>query len=1036
MGSRAKNFRRRGGDDEDDEGGNASIDNRAGASKTKDRDAPAKPKKPQPPKTSKLLSFAEDEEDDSPTASARRSKPDRDKQKSVSRLGKTGSSAHKLTSSRDRTPSSISSPSVPSNVQPQAGEYTMEKLRELQKNTRTLASSKTTEPKTPVEPVVVLKGLIKPVGPQPSIVPQEEEEDDDTKRVDPDFQKGENETEHRFSSLGIGKLNKDSSNSSIPDRATIDAIRAKRERLRQARAAPDYISLDARGGALSDDEGDFHGRIALLGEKPDEKGAKGVFESIDEGPIIEVSNKLNGKLGMDVDEDEDEDEKWEEEQFRKGLGKRMDDAPKSNGVPVSGPVEPPNVPAHGLVYPSNLYSSASTSPVAVVGVSRSVEVMSIHQQAEVATRALLENFERMKGTHGRTLSSINATNMKLNESLKSIDDLEKFLSDAKEKYKFMIDLREYVHILCQFLQDKAPYIEELEEEMQKVREDRASAIIEKRLAFDKDEMAEVETAVNAARSVLSKGNSGAAAAVAAQAALTSVREPSNLPYQLDEFGRDLNLKRRNDLAIKAGMRKSRQARLENKKRLAFANGNDQSIEGELSSDESDSETNAYKSRWNELVLTAQQVFSNADDRFAKLSLVKERFSDWKNYDQRGYSDAYMPLSAPAIFSPYVRVELLKWDPLYEEADFCDMQWHSLLFNYGMPAQGDFSPDDVDYNLIPGLVEKVAIPILHHDIAHCWDILSTSQTKNAALATHLVINYVNPSSQALQDLLAAIRTRLADAVSNLVVPTWDTLVTKAVPDAARIAAYRFGMSIRLLRNICQWKDIFALPFLEQLALDELLSGKILPHVRNITSNIHDAVTRTERIVASLSGVWSGPTVIGVRSSKLQPLVEYVMLLGKTLEKKHMMGGSGEDETYGLARRLTKMLVDLNDLLEEETLRYSLETCFWEGMHLVPKDFVAVGAPGSDSIILKSIHSLAFVISTHLQMDFKFLKKCLIVHRLTAGFPVHCLQCKMVLCHDIFNEILYFDVQIFTSNGAGESRCSYLPIWLSQDVHTIS
>lgn len=85
--------------------------------------------------------------------------------------------------------------------------------------------------------------------------------------------------------------------------------------------------------------------------------------------------------------------------------------------------------------------------------------------------------------------------------------------------------------------------------------------------------------------------------------------------------------------------------------------------------------------------------------------------------------------------------------------------------------------------------------------------------------------------------------------------------KAVPNAARFAAYRFGMSIRLMRNICSWKDILALPVLEKLVLDRLLSGQVLPHVENIASDVHDAITRTERIVASLSGVWAGPSVTG-------------------------------------------------------------------------------------------------------------------------------------------------------------------------------
>ena len=53
----------------------------------------------------------------------------------------------------------------------------------------------------------------------------------------------------------------------------------------------------------------------------------------------------------------------------------------------------------------------------------------------------------------------------------------------------------------------------------------------------------------------------------------------------------------------------------------------------------------------------------------------------------------------------------------------------------------------------------------------------------------------------------------------------------------------------------------MPILEKLALDELLCRKVLPHFRSISENVHDAITRTERIIASLSGVWAGPSVIG-------------------------------------------------------------------------------------------------------------------------------------------------------------------------------
>lgn len=93
----------------------------------------------------------------------------------------------------------------------------------------------------------------------------------------------------------------------------------------------------------------------------------------------------------------------------------------------------------------------------------------------------------------------------------------------------------------------------------------------------------------------------------------------------------------------------------------------------------------------------------------------------------------------------------------------------MLLEYGLPKDGSgFATDDADANLVPKLVEKVALPTLRHEIAHCWDMLSTQETKNAVASTSLVTDYVPASSEALADLLVTIRTRLADAVANLMV----------------------------------------------------------------------------------------------------------------------------------------------------------------------------------------------------------------------------------------------------------------------------
>ncbi|MQM05415.1 hypothetical protein Taro_038224 [Colocasia esculenta] len=948
-GSRSRNFRRRSEDEanaeEKEKASSSSASTVSGGGGGKGGSASQTLARSKANKPRSLLSFADDEEE----GPARRPAAHRPSPAGSSSSSKHAS-VHKVISSKERA---ASTPLPKASIlQPQAGEYTKEKLLELQKNARPLGSLPKTsvqlppssvivEPPKPVkaetsaEPVIVLKGLeglVRTVAVHekeeaPAAPRQKRVQDEEMQEAEELEEKGGDIERRRLAGLGINGRGKDPS--LIPDQATINAIRAKRERLRQSRvAAPDYISLDGggaptRSGGLSSDEedNDFRGRISLLGEKVESASRKGVFESFEERTAVVERRVVETGVSGEVDEEDEEERIWEEEQFRKGLGKRFEEA--SSGKGVNAPLAVPAIQPQPSVYSESTLQSISNSVSldAGFGVSRSAEIMSISQQAEVATRALRESIGKLKETHSRTLSSLVKTDENLSESLSNITSLEKSLSAADDKFVFMQKLRDFIAIMCSFLQDKAPYIEELEEQMQKLHEDRALTVTERRTADNADETAELEAAVNAAMSVLSKGSSTAlvsAAATAAQAAAAAAKESLNLPVQLDEFGRDLNRQKRLDIERRAEARKRRKIHSESKRLSSIANDSAYNlIEGESSTDESDNEVGAYESSRQELLQTAELVFSDAAEEYSKLSVVKERFEEWKKLYSSSYRDAYMSLSILHIFSPYVRLELLKWDPLYKQLDFCNMKWHDQLFVYGLQEnEENFDPNDPDANLIPELVEQVALPILHHEIKYCWDILSTRMTKNAVFATNLVINYLQPSSKKLGDLVGEVCGRLAEAVENLNVPTWSSFIIRAVPDAAHVAAYRFGRSIRLLRNICLWKDVLASSILEELALDALLTRKLLPHLRSVMPSIHDAITRTERVVASLSGVWSGTSVTGDQSQKLQPLVECVMELGRKLEKRHASGI--EEDTVGLARRLKKILVDINEYDKARTI----------------------------------------------------------------------------------------------------------------------
>lgn len=228
-------------------------------------------------------------------------------------------------------------------------------------------------------------------------------------------------------------------------------------------------------------------------------------------------------------------------------------------------------------------------------------------------------------------------------------------------------------------QHKAPFIEELEEQMQKLNEDRAAAILKRRSSDNDDEMLELEAAINAAMSVFNKGGGSAAmievATREAKAASAATKEQRNLRVELDEFGRDTNLQKRMDMTRRADVRRIRKARSDAKRLSSMgSDGPYQQIEGESSTDESDSEAAAYESNRDLLLQTAEQVFSDAAEEYSQLRVVMKRFDSWKKDYPSSYRDAYMSLSVPAIFSPYVRLELLKWDPLHEDMDFIRMNW--------------------------------------------------------------------------------------------------------------------------------------------------------------------------------------------------------------------------------------------------------------------------------------------------------------------------------------------------------------------------
>lgn len=110
---------------------------------------------------------------------------------------------------------------------------------------------------------------------------------------------------------------------------------------------------------------------------------------------------------------------------------------------------------------------------------------------------------------------------------------------------------------------------------------------------------------------------------------------------------------------------------------------------------------------------SKEVFSDVVDDFSKLSSIKELFEGWKFNFSSSYEQAYISLCVPKVFAPFVRYQILRWNPLDPDCSeqLEDMLWFQVLMFFWFSEGRELDPEDEDLQLIPNLVDLVVIPKL-------------------------------------------------------------------------------------------------------------------------------------------------------------------------------------------------------------------------------------------------------------------------------------------------------------------------------------
>ncbi|KAF5833158.1 hypothetical protein DUNSADRAFT_10608 [Dunaliella salina] len=453
-------------------------------------------------------------------------------------------------------------------------------------------------------------------------------------------------------------------------------------------------------------------------------------------------------------------------------------------------------------------------------------------------------------------------------------------------------------------------------------------------ALEEEMVVPAAAAVSSAMGVLGRGGAPPAAAAAAESALDEAEEAladavlEDAPDEVDEFGRNVNIGKRREADARRRQRRDAVKREQALLASVSAGGPvaiDQRDEWELEDEGQDAQMHllSFADTWVNLLFLCKHM------SVPPCPLQTHRYP-------RDYASIYMQMSTPALFAPYVRLQLLQWDPLYADtaaggtggsgeveatAGFDKQAWYTSLFDFGMGAAGEggttgMSEDDPDADLVPQLVRKLVLPIAHHLLAKCWEPCSVRQSSAVADIVGDLCVYVPAEEEGMAGVLNSCVSALEGAVAACSLPPWPPAATGISPQAQAVLSRRFRFALRLLRGISGFEGLLSRPMLLQLALSRVVGQAMMPYLRTAVASataaapvlsasgpsfndllpaMNIAVARIEAVANSLSPEWFlGPQT----PTEAAPLLEMAGSLAQSLETA---SGSGSNKRQSQQRQ---------------------------------------------------------------------------------------------------------------------------------------
>ncbi|KAH3737797.1 PAX3- and PAX7-binding protein 1-like [Dreissena polymorpha] len=662
----------------------------------------------------------------------------------------------------------------------------------------------------------------------------------------------------------------------IPDATTIHQIRKQRQ---MARDAGDFMPLD-------DTVKYENSKSRLVREDDNDKSDDDEDERIDfttnTGALDRQKmrdNFLRAEHGSD--EGSDQEREWEEQQIRMGVS-AIQQVSSSNDL-LNMDQDSQSMP--DAMY-NNGYLGIKPFPgdAVMAQVPRRLPLSATENiTLDGLIKRLKERLSTMDEVHRVHRQEADKLEHDMEDSKDSIVTCEASVPRLEERFKFFQEMRGYVRDLVECLNEKVPVINALETRMHNALRNRAAKFASRRQQDIQDQCHTYMT--------------------------------SKAPVVVDN--EDQARQRR------IAEREARRARRRRAREGKSISGHHEGLSSD--DEENQSEITKFNQERDEIIQKAGYVFEDVVDDFSDTGCIRERFASWKAGYGDTYREAYIGLCLPKLVNPFVRLQLIAWNPLEENSkDIEEMPWFDSLLFFGFQEDEALDREDDDVKLLPAIVDKIILPKVACLVETAWDPLSTSQScRLVNLVQKILRDYptVNAKSKNVQALLRALVLRMKKALDDDVfMPLYQKTVLENRNSGSSVFFHRQSWTcIKLLGSILSWHSVVATKVLQGLALDGLLNRYIMLALQTAPFN-QETLVKCQAIVSTLPKSWFEGLSDDKTIPQLENLCRFLVYAAQLLDKAtETASDTQRRELRDQKKNINKLLVNIHAL--EHALKLS-------------------------------------------------------------------------------------------------------------------